>query len=118
MCPLWLGCPMASKGGARPSAGRPLGRKNAATLEREARLKILLEANNDKLPLDLMLAAMRKADAEGDGDLAFTYAKECAPYLHPKLSATTAKVEQTIEVEVQASDARAKLFTKPIHSAQ
>lgn len=103
---------MAARGGARPNAGRPLGRKNVSTLEREARVKALLEGNKDKLPLDLMLAAMRRADAEGNDDLAFTYAKECAPYLHPKLSATTAKVEQTFDVAVESSDAISKLFAK------
>lgn len=38
-------------------------------------------------PLDLMLQAMRKAWEAGDVPTAQAYAKDAAPYIHPRLTA-------------------------------
>lgn len=59
-----------------------------------------------------MLEAMREAYEEGGASAAMPYAKEAAPYLHPKLSSVDAKVDgvigqyaaQPIPVEQRDSD--------------
>ena len=45
-------------------------------------------------PLDVMLSAMRKALRRGDLEVASEYAKDCAPYTHPKLAATAVRVQE------------------------
>jgi hypothetical protein len=47
-------------------------------------------------PLEVMLEAMRAAYAEGGAKAAMPYAKEAAPYLHPKLSSVEANIDGTL----------------------
>lgn len=39
-----------------------------------------------KLPIDVLIGAMRQAWEEGEIELAAAYAKDAAPYFHPKLA--------------------------------
>ena len=67
------------------------GRKEATT-KRVARAKAAkISTDGDVLPLDVMVEAMREAYRRKDLKEAAAYAKEAAPYLHPKLSSIEAK---------------------------
>ncbi len=78
------------KGGARPNAGRKKGVPNKTTVERLQRRQALIEKAEAEgiLPLELMLATMRKSWEAGNETEAFRQAVECAPYCHAKLSTT------------------------------
>jgi hypothetical protein len=81
------------RGGARPAAGRPKGTKNKRTVARE-QIKRLAEEGG-VTPLECMLATMRDLLDQGDLDsrlLACQLAKDAAPYVHPRLTATQAAV--------------------------
>lgn len=82
------------KGGKRAGAGRPKGSQNKATYQRlEVALQALAEG---KTPLEVMLEAMRTAYDAGGAIAAMPYAKEAAPYLHPKLSSVEANIDGTL----------------------
>jgi hypothetical protein len=51
------------------------------------------------MPLEVMLEAMRKAWNRGDIATAHACARDCAPYLHPRLHSVEAKTETTVVVE-------------------
>ena len=67
-------------------------------------------------PLEVILEAMRDAYKEGGAQAAVPFAKEAAPYVHPRLSAVDAKVDgvigqyaaQPIPVESRDSDTVAR----------
>lgn len=69
-------------GGKREGAGRKPGTANVKT--REIANKALEEGIS---PLEVMLSAMRKAYDSADYKEAATYAKDAAPYVHPRLAA-------------------------------
>ena len=73
------------RGGARPGAGRKPGE-----CEKTKRRKALADAAAQAgiTPLELMLEAMRRSWAAGDVDKAHQFARDAAPYLHPRLTAT------------------------------
>lgn len=87
-------------GGRRKGAGRPKG------IPAKTRQKITEEiverrlARSDMLPLSVMVTLMEEALKEGDKDKAFARAKECAPYIHARLS----NVEQTNHNVTDASE--------------
>lgn len=102
---------MASRGGARPGAGRKKGSIGPRErLQQQIQVQALESGCS---PLDVMLEAMREAYKEGGAKAAMPYAKEAAPYLHAKLSSVDAKVDgvigqyaaQPIPVEARDSDA-------------
>ena len=70
------------RGGARPGAGRKKGEPNKATQQRQAEI-----AETGVTPLDVMIGAMRGAWEAGDKDAAARFAKDAAPYVHPRLAA-------------------------------
>lgn len=84
---------MAQRGGKRPGAGRPVS--EATKKRRDIAEKAL---DQGITPLEVMLAAMREAlGPEGTNHVAaFNFAKEAAPYMHPKLAATEMKVEADV----------------------
>jgi hypothetical protein len=43
-------------------------------------------------PLEVLLKAMRDAYVDGGAEKAAPFAKEAAPYMHPRLSAVAAKI--------------------------
>lgn len=73
-----------ARGGAREGAGRKAGQKSQKTIEREA---VKAKALDDGItPLEVMISAMREAYEQGDKRAAAGFARDAAPYLHPKLS--------------------------------
>ena len=71
------------------TGGRRKGAKNKATVEREiGQAQIVAEAKAEGIsPLEVMLGAMRDAWGKADMDAASRYAKDAAPYVHPRLAA-------------------------------
>ena len=71
------------RGGRRDGAGR---KKGSRTRRTEKTTEIAEKAAGEgPLPLEVMLKAMRAADARGDLAAAAAFAKDAAPYLHPRL---------------------------------
>lgn len=86
------------KGGKRPGAGRPKGSRNKATQKRR---DIAERALADGVtPLEVMLEAMRDAYKGGGAVAASVYAKEAAPYVHPRLASIDADVKQDLSIEI------------------
>ena len=77
------------RGGLRPNSGRKAGTKNIKT-------KVIAErcAEEGITPLEYMLNVMR--DPTQEFDTRMDAAKNCAPYMHPKLSS----VEQNVQADI------------------
>lgn len=91
------------RGGKRPGSGRKKGSVTAATKRRQ---DVALKALQDgTTPLEVLLEAMRDAYKEGGAMLAMPYAKEAAPYVHPKLSSIEAKVDNIHRDAAELTDA-------------
>ena len=74
-----------ARGGPRPGAGRKRGGQCQKT---QARLAIINRLGEGYMtPLDVILAAMKDAVARGDMAAAAGFAKDAAPYVHPRLQA-------------------------------
>ena len=73
------------RGGHRPGAGRKKGSQSSKTKARLAVVERL--STGAPTPLDVMLAAMEDALARGDMSAAAAFAKDAAPYMHPRLQA-------------------------------
>ncbi len=84
----------SGRGGARPGAGRKPTTRNV----RETAADVILKrrAEGGKEPMQVMLEAMDEAYAQGGALAAFPLAKECAPYMHPKLASAEVKAEAVI----------------------
>jgi hypothetical protein len=83
-----------SHGGNRSGAGRKQGVRN-----RRTQALIQKVAEEGKLPLDIMLEAMREAFRAGGAIQAFPFAVVVAPYLHPKLVGMQAKVHSKSDLQ-------------------
>lgn len=82
-------------GGRRPGAGRKPGAVTKKTRE------IAEKAVQDGItPLEVMLEAMNSFREAGDLEKAAGFAKDAAPYVHPKLSA----VEMNAKVQTRSLD--------------
>jgi hypothetical protein len=86
------------------TGGRQRGTPNKATIEREIRAAHGVHAavNGGVLPLDILLARMRDEplpNGEKPTDAQFEAAVAAAPYLHPRLAATTLKASVTLPVK-------------------
>lgn len=82
-------------GGARPGAGRKPGTLNKKTRDiAEAAIK------SGVTPLEVMLEAMNAARAEGNLAAAAGFAKDAAPYMHPRLANVEANVKADIGIQV------------------
>ncbi len=69
----------------RKTGGRQKGVPNKRT---EAKLAIVAQATSEGIsPLEVMLRAMRDAWENGDKVAAANFAKDAAPYMHPRLAA-------------------------------
>jgi hypothetical protein len=69
-------------GGRRPGAGRKKGSTPQKTKELADRLTA-----NGPTPLEVMLTAMKAALKKDDLSAAHAFAKDAAPYIHPRLAA-------------------------------
>jgi len=78
---------MAGTGGKRPGSGRPRGAKSAHPKSAVAREVTKKALRAEVTPLDVMLKAMRNALSKDDLAAAHGFAKDAAPYIHPKLIA-------------------------------
>ena len=100
------------RGGARPGAGRKRGSvtKKTAEISRQA-------AAQGITPLEVMMSAMRSFYENGDMEKAVTVAASAAPYMHPRLSASSVDAkhsgDMTQRVVVKIEDAG----TETIHPA-
>jgi hypothetical protein len=73
------------RGGKRGGAGRPVGPQSLRTEKtREIAEKAFSEGMT---PLEVMLKAMREAVDANNMKEAATFAKDAAPYVHPRLAA-------------------------------
>jgi hypothetical protein len=72
----------SKRGGARPGAGRKQG--SATKKTREIADKA---AASGITPLEVMLEAMNAFRVAGDLEKAASFAKDAAPYMHPRLAA-------------------------------
>ncbi len=71
-----------SRGGKRTGSGRKIGAVTTRTRD------IANQAYAEGImPLEVMLRAMRSSYDHGDIDAAVSYARQAAPYVHPRLSA-------------------------------
>lgn len=73
---------LSKRGGARKGAGRKAGsatQKTRAIADKAAAAGIT--------PLEVMLEAMNSFRESGDLEKAASFAKDAAPYIHPKLAA-------------------------------
>jgi hypothetical protein len=70
------------RGGRRPNSGRKPGSATKRTREIADRA-----AAAGVTPLEVMLEAMNKCRAAGDIEKAAGFAKDAAPYMHPRLAA-------------------------------
>jgi hypothetical protein len=83
------------RGGARQGAARKKGALTKKTQE------ITAAALKDGVtPLEVMLGAMREAWEKDDKAGAANFAKDAAPYVHPRLAAVDAKVDVDATVAV------------------
>jgi hypothetical protein len=91
-----------ARGGARQGAGRKkgTGKEKTITAVRKAVAERVIQG--DLTPLEVMIKAMRAADAEGDGRSAAFYANMAAPYVHPRLSSVsaTAQVQGSMQIKI------------------
>ena len=93
-----------ARGGSRPGAGRKPGTpgqrgQKPITKARKAVAEKIL--SGDITPLEVMIKAMRNADAEGNAREAAFYANLAAPYVHPRLSSVSA--QQTVQGQLQVT---------------
>lgn len=82
---------MATRGGARPGAGR-----KPSALTRRTREIAEKAAEGGITPLDFMLEIMR--DDSLSQDDRFEAAKAAAPYIHPRLAAIEANVTASLTI--------------------
>jgi hypothetical protein len=83
------------RGGPRKGAGRPAG--SATTKTREIANKA---AEAGITPLEVMLEAMNSFRFAGDLEKAAGFAKDAAPYIHPKLAAIEHTAPDGIDLRV------------------
>ena len=86
----------SSHGGARPGAGRKKGAATQKTREIADRA-----AAEGITPLEVMLGAMRSFWDAGDMEKAAGFAKDAAPYMHPRLSAVEVAGDQDKPLRVE-----------------
>ena len=77
----------ANSGGKRSGAGRKKGSPTKRTLKTNEIAE--KAAGEGVLPLQVILEAMRSHYAAGDLDRAAAFAKDAAPYQHPRKNAVT-----------------------------
>ncbi len=90
---------MGEHGGRRPGAGRKKGSQSSKTKARLALVERL--SAGAPTPLDVMLAAMEDALARGDMPAAAAFAKDAAPYMHPRLQAVMHAQEPSGKSDLQ-----------------
>lgn len=85
------------RGGARPNCGRKPGGSNAKT--RELAMRVAAEGIT---PIEVMVNTMRELWLSGDKVAASAIAKDAAPYMHPRLQSTEARVTSDVTIQDSA----------------
>ena len=86
------------RGGSRKGAGRKPGIANKRTRE------IAEQAISEGCaPLEVLLQLMRDAYREGNDEAAGKYAKDAAPYCHPRLSSVKQSVKDHVTVNITSN---------------
>ena len=81
-----------ARGGKREGAGRRKGTTGIKSTKTRERIAVAERAiASGVTPLDYMLSILR--DESNDKTERFAAAKECAPYIHPRLSSVEANVK-------------------------
>jgi hypothetical protein len=112
-----------SRGGKRAGAGRKRGSLTKKTREIAERA-----AADGITPLEVLLGAMREAWASGNRTLAAGFAKNAAPYCHPRLAAiehsgkavrevTAMSDDELIEIIRRGSNGRGNGVPEPAHGS-
>lgn len=83
--------------GTVTTAGRPKGSPN----KKDHALRVKAKYGG-KSPLELMVMCMQAAFKDGDQEKGFLYAKDIAPYVHPKLASIDQRTEGTLTIEVKS----------------
>lgn len=94
---LFKGYQVSEWGGARRGAGRPKGGTSQKT--REIAMRAAAEGIT---PLEVMVQTMREFWEAGDKSAAAAIAKDAAPYMHPRLQSTEAKVTSDVTINDSA----------------
>jgi hypothetical protein len=87
-------------GGARPGAGRP----NGATGKKTKQIISAIESAGI-MPRDVMLYVMREHFNKGKYDAAVAVAAKVAPYVHPRLAASSGTLKLPSEMTQEELDA-------------
>lgn len=77
------------------------GRKKGSPNVKDGRIRVKAK-HNGMSPLELMIMCMQEAFTEGDQAKGFLYAKDIAPYVHPKLASIDQRTEGTLTIEVKS----------------
>lgn len=78
------------RGGKRPGAGRKKGESAKTKAKRKSAADAVEKAAAEGItPLEVMLDAMRRLHRVKKWAQAASIARDCAPYVHPRLSAVT-----------------------------
>ena len=88
-----------NRGGRRPGAGRKPGSATRKTREIAERA-----AAEGITPLEVMLEDMRAKYAAGDLEAAADRARDCAPYMHPRLSSISADYRRITSIRQLTDD--------------
>jgi hypothetical protein len=79
-----------ANGGRRPGAGRPRGSRDKLRVATEAVVEELTKQVEGKTPIEIWGQIL--SDTNFPLNLRLAVARDLAPYVHPKLSSTEAKV--------------------------
>lgn len=85
-------------GGLRKRAGRKAG------IAKKCSRQIAEQAiSEDCSPLEVLLRLMRKAYIDHDFEAAGKYAKDAAPYCHPRMSSVKQSVKDNVTVNITSN---------------
>lgn len=90
-------------GGSRPNTGGKragAGRKKSATTRKTRKIADQIADSGEVTPLEVMVEAMRRHYRAKRWDMAAAIAKDCAPYIHPRLSAIAHGGKVGVELEI------------------
>lgn len=90
-------------GGSRPNTGgkrKGAGRKKSATTRKTREIADQLAESGEVTPLEMMLEAARRHYKAKRWDEAAAIAKDCAPYIHPRLSSVALNGAVGVRLEI------------------
>ncbi len=94
----------SKNGGARKGAGRKPGKKNVVASEKSQKIVADFVESGDLTPLEVMLMVMTMNVKAQNWPDAMHAANSAAPYVHPRLAATTISGDKDAPVHVTFID--------------